>query len=262
MVIFYVRIGGILPGFCRKTPSRNMNGHGMWRVSTIRRFLPFIVAVFCIGSLFLRFDALAVLGAEGASGKIVQGVRVIPVASGTEYLDLVVYRGDYVKFSTEASLSEPLLSIPALGIERRLPAELDTSPVFKMKTTGTHPFSIGRIRGVIRVIDYRQGNYREITAKEALGILENRDPIILDVRTEKEYREGHLAGSVLIPVQELQRRVGELGAGRDRPILIYCATGNRSTVASKLLIDKGFREIYNLRYGIFDWWKRKLPIVR
>ena len=119
-----------------------------------------------------------------------------------------------------------------------------------------------RRRGVIRVIDYRRENYREVTAKEALGIIKNRNPIILDVRTEKEYRGGHLAGSVLIPVQELQRRVGELGADRDRPVLIYCATGNRSTVASKLLIDRGFREIYNLRYGIFDWWKRKLPIVR
>jgi rhodanese-related sulfurtransferase len=54
----------------------------------------------------------------------------------------------------------------------------------------------------------------------------------------------------------------ELAELSDEPILIYCATGNRSTVASKLLIDKGFTRIFNLRHGIVDWVRNKYPIVK
>jgi len=51
-------------------------------------------------------------------------------------------------------------------------------------------------------------------------------------------------------------------SGYIRDILIYCATGNRSTVASKILNDSGFKQIYNLRYGIYSWSKEKFPVIR
>lgn len=79
------------------------------------------------------------------------------------------------------------------------------------------------------------------------------DPIILDVRTPWEYEQGHLPEARLIPVQSLQNRVDELEEHKNRDILVYCRSGNRSTVASKLLIDEGFNRIYNLRYGILEW---------
>jgi rhodanese-related sulfurtransferase len=45
-------------------------------------------------------------------------------------------------------------------------------------------------------------------------------------------------------------------------VLIYCATGNRSTVAAKILIDNGFKRIFNLRRGISGWEQEKLPVVQ
>jgi rhodanese-related sulfurtransferase len=56
--------------------------------------------------------------------------------------------------------------------------------------------------------------------------------------------------------------LGELAVYRDRDVVIYCATGNRSTVAAKILLDAGFERVYNIRYGIVDWWKNHLPVVR
>jgi rhodanese-related sulfurtransferase len=104
--------------------------------------------------------------------------------------------------------------------------------------------------------------YREVSANEAAQLINNEHPFILDVRTPGEYSSGHLQNAVLIPVQELQGRLKELAAYKDREILIYCASGYRSKVASKILIDNDFKQIANMRHGIYEWVKKNLPVVR
>ena len=159
-------------------------------------------------------------------------------------------------------MSAPLLMIPDLAIEKRLPGNFAEAPYFKMKKPGTFAFSMGAVDGSLTVINYRQASYREVSSPEAADLIKNEGPVILDVRTPNEYNRGHLHNSVLIPVQELQSRYQELGNHKDREILIYCATGNRSTVASKILIDNGFKHIVNMRGGISDWSKKNYPVVR
>ncbi len=131
-----------------------------------------------------------------------------------------------------------------------------------MKKVGIFDWSIGSLVGTLKVVEYNQFNYEAISAQQAQKVIDLFNPMILDVRTPREYAGGHLENSVLIPVQLLQSRFGELADFRDEPILIYCATGNRSTVASKILIDKGFTRIFNLRHGIKDWNRNKYPIVK
>ena len=196
------------------------------------------------------------------SGTVVNGYRILSVQNGRGDLNLKVYRGDYIKFKIDPSGREPVLSIPELAIRKRLPDNLAEAPYFKMKRPGTYAFSVGGVNGNITVINYRAASYREVTSREADELIQNEHPVILDVRTPNEYNRGHLHRSVLIPVQELQSRHKELEAHKDREILIYCATGNRSTVASKLLIDKGFKHIVNMRGGIYDWHQKNYPIKR
>ena len=86
------------------------------------------------------------------------------------------------------------------------------------------------------------------------------DIFLLDVRTEEEYDEGHLDNSVLIPLQELELRLNEIP--KDKPILVYCRSGNRSRQAAKILIDNGFLEIYNMTGGITDWQEKGYPVVK
>jgi rhodanese-related sulfurtransferase len=131
-----------------------------------------------------------------------------------------------------------------------------------MKKPGTFAFLMGDIDGRLTVINYRQASYREVSSREAADLIKNEGPLILDVRTQNEHNRGRLNNSVLIPVQELQSRYNELGNHIDREILIYCATGNRSTVASKILIDSGFKHIVNMRGGIHDWSKKNYPVTR
>ncbi len=200
--------------------------------------------------------------APPASGTIVNGYRILDVQQAQGVVELKVYRGDYIKFKFASSVQDPLLSIPDLAIQKRLPGKPAEAPYFKMKTPGTFAFSLGNISGNLTVINYRQASYREVSSREAADLIQNEQAIILDVRTPHEYKRGHLINSVLIPVQELQTRFKELGTHKDREILIYCATGNRSTVASKILIDSGFNHIVNMRGGIYDWHKKNYPVTR
>ncbi len=79
------------------------------------------------------------------------------------------------------------------------------------------------------------------------------DFLLLDVRTQEEYDAGHIDGSVLIPVTELEARIGEIAEYKDVKVLVYCRSGNRSVTASNILIDNGFTQVHNLLTGYNGW---------
>jgi len=199
---------------------------------------------------------------EPASGILVQGYRILPIEPTVDDVNLVVYRGDYIIFDFKNTVGDPILKIPDLSVNQELPMGLDGAPYFKMKTMGRFRFSLGGVAGHIQVIEYKQPQYKEVDAGEAAEILQNLGPLLLDVRTPAEFNNGHIKNAILIPVQELQKRVGELSEYKHHDILIYCATGNRSTVASKILIDNGFKRIINMRYGIYGWSKNQYPVTK
>jgi rhodanese-related sulfurtransferase len=91
-------------------------------------------------------------------------------------------------------------------------------------------------------------------------LIETSQPLILDVRTPNEYYSGHIAGATLIPLQQLSQRLSEIRQYKDKEILIYCRSGNRSTVASEILMENGFKKLYNLRTGILGWQKEGYKI--
>jgi rhodanese-related sulfurtransferase len=196
------------------------------------------------------------------SGSLIQGLRILPIEYTDEAITLNVYRGDYIKFDFDRKIQNPVLEIPVLYIKQKLPDDLDSASYFKMKKTGRFGFTLGTVTGHIQVFEYQQPYYREVDAKQAAHMLNKLDPILLDVRTRREYNRGHIPDAMLIPVQELQKRIGELSAYQHTDILIYCATGNRSTVASKILIDSGFKRIINMRYGIAQWARNKYPVTK
>lgn len=70
--------------------------------------------------------------------------------------------------------------------------------------------------------------------------------LLVDVRTPEEYAAGHLDGAINIPVQVLEERVGELGDNKERPIVLYCRSGARSSSALDQLKAKGFTSLHNL----------------
>lgn len=95
-------------------------------------------------------------------------------------------------------------------------------------------------------------NFESIDAKQALHLVENdTNTTLLDVRTIEEYKEGHLRDATLIPVQDLENNLGMLRQDKDKKIIVYCATGNRSVSASRILEENGFTPL-NVKGGIIE----------
>jgi len=104
--------------------------------------------------------------------------------------------------------------------------------------------------------------YRNLDAAQAAELIKQEPVLILDVRTPEEYKEGHIKGSVLIPVQGLEREYVKISDHSQKPVLIYCRSGNRSVTASKILISKGFHDLYHMKGGIKDWVRHQLPLEK
>lgn len=106
-------------------------------------------------------------------------------------------------------------------------------------------------------------HYQSIPAVEASEMIINDSSVVLlDVRTPGEYAGelGHLEGAILIPVQELAARVGELDAIKGKEILVYCRSGRRSLTAADILQQNGHSAI-NVEGGMVEWNELKLPGV-
>ncbi len=88
--------------------------------------------------------------------------------------------------------------------------------------------------------------------------------IIIDVRTPAEHNMGFIPGThKLIPHTQLARRLKEIKADPSKDtVIVYCRSGNRSTIAAKILESKGFKHVLNLKGGIIAWKKRGYKLVK
>jgi rhodanese-related sulfurtransferase len=86
------------------------------------------------------------------------------------------------------------------------------------------------------------------------------DLFLLDVRTPGEYQQTRLAGARLIPIDQMIKRLAEVP--KDRPILVYCAVGSRSSQVVNYLVRQGYPELYNLDGGIYSWAQHGYPVLQ
>jgi adenylyltransferase/sulfurtransferase len=101
----------------------------------------------------------------------------------------------------------------------------------------------------------------ETTVEELKARLDRGDRLfVLDVREPSEYQISRIAGSTLIPLGELPKRLAEVPSGADAPdVVVHCKMGGRSAKAVKQLIDAGFTRVQNLKGGILAWSDRIDP---
>lgn len=83
------------------------------------------------------------------------------------------------------------------------------------------------------------------------------DHLLLDVRTPEEFNSGHIAGAVNIAVEQLSARLSEVP--QDKPVVLYCRSGNRSGQAAQILERAGYTQIYDLG-GIITWQQQGFPV--
>jgi len=103
---------------------------------------------------------------------------------------------------------------------------------------------------------------KELAIQDAIRFMNKDDAVVLDVRIEKEYHEGHIEKSIHIPVGALDARAKELEKYKSTPILISCQSGNRSRQAYQALKKHGFTNLSCLAGGINAWINANLPITK
>ena len=95
--------------------------------------------------------------------------------------------------------------------------------------------------------------YEHITPQKAKELMKNEsDYVILDVREQDEFEEGHIEGAILIPYTQINAKAEEILLQKDQLILVYCRSGRRSKIAAEALVNLGYTNVKEFG-GIIDW---------
>jgi rhodanese-related sulfurtransferase len=89
----------------------------------------------------------------------------------------------------------------------------------------------------------------------------DRSLVLLDVRTPAEYADGHIPGAINIPHSEIASRISELSNARDRDLVVYCRSGNRTGQALASLREAGFSRLFHLNGDYLRWSEEKRPVT-
>ena len=139
-------------------------------------------------------------------------------------------------FKTRSSILTILLILTVLSLAACTPKGVDNNTV-----------------GTISPTMATESKYNKITPAEAKKQLEsNKSIILVDVRTEAEYKEGHIKGSILIPYDLIGKEAPAKLIDKTAKIIVYCRSGNRSGIATRELLKMGYTNVYDLG-GIQDW---------
>ena len=99
-------------------------------------------------------------------------------------------------------------------------------------------------------------SYNEIDSNKTEKLVEeNEKTLVIDVRTDDVYAEGHLANAINIPFDEFEGKISDLEGYKNQNIILICNTGNKSGKAAQMLVDAGFTKVYNAEDGMdeFDY---------
>ncbi|MFH1647176.1 MAG: rhodanese-like domain-containing protein [Chloroflexota bacterium] len=107
---------------------------------------------------------------------------------------------------------------------------------------------------------------RDVSPAEAYALIQdnrnNKDFVILDVRTPAEYSGGHLENAVNVDSSAADFRDRINGFDKNQTYLVYCRTGARSAAARDAMMGLGFKNVYNMTGGIMDWQAADYPVVK
>jgi sulfur-carrier protein adenylyltransferase/sulfurtransferase len=100
----------------------------------------------------------------------------------------------------------------------------------------------------------------EIDATHARDRIESGEPVVVDIREQDEWDEGHIPGAVHVPRGHLESRIERLAPDPGRPVVVYCSAGNRSAFAAKTLAELGYEDVVSLAGGFTDWKRNGFPV--
>ncbi len=108
----------------------------------------------------------------------------------------------------------------------------------------------------------RKSAIKDVSVAEAEKLVQQTNVVVLDVRTPKEFKDGHIRGATNVNFYESSFRSQLQALDKSKPYLVHCAVGGRSGKAVKTMQELGFTNIYHLEAGMKGWENAKKPVVR
>lgn len=102
----------------------------------------------------------------------------------------------------------------------------------------------------------------QANAFDVIRMMNDEDAVVIDVRENNEFKESHLQDAVHIPLGEFNKRLPELEKYKNRPVVAYCRSGQRSFRACRMLRKAGFEKVSNLGGGIMNWQSQNMPVTK
>jgi rhodanese-related sulfurtransferase len=128
-----------------------------------------------------------------------------------------------------------------------------------------HPVLVGAffvILAVLLVNLVQSGGSQAVLPIQAVQLFNRQDAIALDVRSAVDFEGGHIVNARNLPMAELKKGLDSLKKLKNKPIVVYCATGTTTTAALKVLSAAGFEQVYSLKGGIAAWRSDNLPLTQ
>ena len=130
-----------------------------------------------------------------------------------------------------------------------------------------HPFLVAAFVALVIMLIMNEFKrkllgFKDVGPNDAVRMMNQDGAVILDVREDKEYQEGHILNAIHIPLGLLESRLDELEEHKSKPIIVYCRTGQRSAKAGVILQRQGYQSIFKLGGGMMAWTGANMPVSR
>lgn len=127
-----------------------------------------------------------------------------------------------------------------------------------------HPLLVGGFFVLLLMIIWAEvqrftKSYKDLSPQDAVRLINDESPLILDVREHNELSTGVLKGAKHLPMSAIKSRLSEFDPEKNKTVIAYCRSGNRSASACRMLSAKGFENVYNLAGGMMAWESANLP---
>ncbi len=120
-------------------------------------------------------------------------------------------------------------------------------------------FVVATVIGV-SFINAQGRTIKNVNSTEFKELIERNDGLVLDVRTLYEFEGGHIKDADQLNYYSFRFKQNLLLLPKDQPVYLYCRTGYRSKKTAKILIENGYKNVYNLKKGILEWEQNNYPI--
>lgn len=108
----------------------------------------------------------------------------------------------------------------------------------------------------------RSHGVKKVNPTDATRLINSENAVVLDIRSDSEFRKGHILNSLHVPQAYVNDQINKLEKYRDRPIITACKTGNDGARVGGMLVRRGFPKVYSLNGGIAAWEAANLPLVK